>query len=210
MKVVWEPPPSIQANGEITGYKIYYIKDINRDDSTASIEQITDPAQTSFVIDSLEVWTKYRIWMKASTSIGDSPPSQPVVARTGETGEFCLWVVLQASLQIWPWLILKVYLSYPRQKLLDFSFIVNMHCFLHCLCYTWQFLTLAKSSSTGRPQLINVIYSSPSLFIYNILLKALLCQPINGNAANYCCNHLNVAYLNIIFNIFSLCTTCCF
>lgn len=88
LKVTWESPSLVQANGVITGFKLYYVTASSSDDiGTATIVSIADPKQTSVQINNLEVWTNYRIWMKASTSVGDSPASAPVVGRTGEDGE---------------------------------------------------------------------------------------------------------------------------
>lgn len=75
------------ANGVIIGYKLYYILDQNSDDSEAELVVINDPTQAQYLISSLEVYTQYRVWMKASTIVGDGPSSTPVVGRTGESGE---------------------------------------------------------------------------------------------------------------------------
>lgn len=66
---------------------MYYILDQNSDDNDAELRIITDPGQAQYQIDDLDVYTKYRVWMKASTLVGDGPSSTPVVGRTGESGE---------------------------------------------------------------------------------------------------------------------------
>lgn len=75
------------ANGDITGYKLYYIIDRNSDNVDADMKEISDPSQSEYRIDGLEVYTEYRVWMKASTLVGDGPNSNPVTGRTGQSGE---------------------------------------------------------------------------------------------------------------------------
>lgn len=39
------------------------------------------------VIQNLETYTEYRVWMTASTKVGEGPASEAIVGRTGEAGE---------------------------------------------------------------------------------------------------------------------------
>lgn len=41
---------------------------------------------TSFVLDELKRWMKYRIWVMAGTSVGDGPASYPITIQTLEDG----------------------------------------------------------------------------------------------------------------------------
>lgn len=92
LEVTWNPPASTLANGVITGYKLYYMKSSRSSgsaiDAGATKIDIDDPDQTKFQIDSLEVYTQYKVWMKASTAVGDGPSSSPVIGRTGEDGKW--------------------------------------------------------------------------------------------------------------------------
>jgi len=88
LKVTWEPPSNINANGEIVGYRLYSIPNRQTSDADARTSDIVGSATNEFEIDNLEVWTDYRIWMRASTGVGDGPASDPIVARTGEDGKY--------------------------------------------------------------------------------------------------------------------------
>ncbi|XP_067952178.1 receptor-type tyrosine-protein phosphatase delta-like isoform X2 [Watersipora subatra] len=83
--VTWEAPLASEANGEITGYKLYYMLDTPQsDDAMATMQVIPEPTQTQIMLGNLRVWTNYRLWMKASTAIGDGPPSEVIIARSGQ------------------------------------------------------------------------------------------------------------------------------
>ena len=46
-------------------------------------------AKKEYVIDELQKFTEYRLWMKAGTSVGDGPRSYPVLTKTDEDGKKC-------------------------------------------------------------------------------------------------------------------------
>ena len=50
--------------------------------------QIKNPESREILIDELQKWTEYRIWMLAGTQIGDGPISYPVIVKTDEDGRF--------------------------------------------------------------------------------------------------------------------------
>lgn len=87
LRVSWEPPSLALANGHIAGYKLFYLPESQTEDSSASIIRITNATQNSVEIEGLDVWTKYKVWMKAYTSVGDGPASLQVIGRTGQSGE---------------------------------------------------------------------------------------------------------------------------
>ncbi|CAB0009551.1 unnamed protein product [Nesidiocoris tenuis] len=87
VRVSWEPPPAERSNGRIVYYKLQVVE-AGRSDSEAMMIRLND---TSITLDELKRWTEYRIWVLAGTSVGDGPPSYPIVVRTHEdalTGNF--------------------------------------------------------------------------------------------------------------------------
>jgi receptor-type tyrosine-protein phosphatase F len=85
IRVTWEPPPANKQNGVIAYYKIFYVPR-SRSDTEATIVAINNPEAREFVIDELEKWTEYRLWILAGTSVGDGPNSFPVDIKTDEDG----------------------------------------------------------------------------------------------------------------------------
>jgi hypothetical protein len=45
-------------------------------------------SKTDILVDELKKWTDYRVWVSAGSSVGDNPPTPPVVVRTDEDGAF--------------------------------------------------------------------------------------------------------------------------
>ena len=82
----WLPPPENKQHGDIVHYKLYYVNQ-SRQDSDASVINIDDPNEREYVIDKLEKWTEYRVWMRAGTIVGDGVASDPTSVRTDEDGE---------------------------------------------------------------------------------------------------------------------------
>jgi receptor-type tyrosine-protein phosphatase F len=82
---MWNPPPEAKRNGNIMYYKIFYVQG-TRSDAEAIMIKIDKPETQEYVIDELQIYTEYRIWMLAGTSVGDGPTSYPVVVRTSEDG----------------------------------------------------------------------------------------------------------------------------
>jgi hypothetical protein len=48
------------------------------------------------LVDELKKWTEYRVWVSAGSSVGDNPPTSPVVVRTDEDGAFRLSIAHQS------------------------------------------------------------------------------------------------------------------
>ncbi|KAK9502630.1 hypothetical protein O3M35_011363 [Rhynocoris fuscipes] len=82
IRVSWQPPPAESSNGRIIYYKLHCVES-GRSDSEASVTKLNT---TSITLDELKRWTEYRIWVLAGTSVGDGPPSYPIVVRTLEDG----------------------------------------------------------------------------------------------------------------------------
>lgn len=87
IRVHWQPPPPNQQNGLLSHYKIRYVP-LSEASSPPEEVVVTDPQQLSYVLDGLKKWTEYKIWVLASTVVGDGPPSPPVIVRTDEDGTY--------------------------------------------------------------------------------------------------------------------------
>ncbi|XP_062594902.1 receptor-type tyrosine-protein phosphatase F-like isoform X2 [Saccostrea cucullata] len=84
IKVTWKPPPKDQQNGEIRGYKIFYVKyDPSQTDQDATSSSVGAENQ-EIVLGKLEIFTEYKIWVLAFTSVGDGPSSPPIRVWTNE------------------------------------------------------------------------------------------------------------------------------
>lgn len=86
--VTWKEPPPDTQNGELQGYKIFYVKnqdDLTEDDAT---ETTVDSAARELTLGELEIWTEYKIWVLAFTSVGDGPKSSPIIVSTAEDGRW--------------------------------------------------------------------------------------------------------------------------
>jgi len=83
---MWDPPPELQQNGELTEYKVRFAMS----ESEVGVQEArlvtVEASQTSVVLMDLDTWTQYKIWVAASTSAGDGPYSDVIVVQTDEDG----------------------------------------------------------------------------------------------------------------------------
>ncbi|XP_078318089.1 receptor-type tyrosine-protein phosphatase delta-like isoform X3 [Crassostrea virginica] len=84
IKVTWKPPPKDQQNGEIKGYKIFNVKYENSQTDQDAKSSLVDAESQELVLGDLEIYTEYKIWVLAFTSVGDGPSSQPIRVWTNE------------------------------------------------------------------------------------------------------------------------------
>ncbi|XP_077981464.1 receptor-type tyrosine-protein phosphatase delta-like [Glandiceps talaboti] len=98
IQLTWTAPPPTRQNGVITGYEIFYdmlLDDTPTEGSESSealsremLDQVLTVEVSSsdrfYLLIDLEKWTRYRIWMVASTIVGDGPASQAIIVRTDE------------------------------------------------------------------------------------------------------------------------------
>lgn len=82
--ISWQPPPAERSNGKIVYYKVFFVED-GQSDRDASVTKVNT---TEFVMDELDKWTEYKIWVLAGTSVGDGPKSHPIRVRTHEDGTY--------------------------------------------------------------------------------------------------------------------------
>jgi hypothetical protein len=59
----------------------------SRPDSEA-LTITVNSSKTDILVDELKKWTDYRVWISAGSSVGDNPPTPPIVVRTDEDGAF--------------------------------------------------------------------------------------------------------------------------
>lgn len=95
IKVTWKPPPKDQQNGEIQGYKIFYVK--NEKSQTDQDAKSVSVEAEEIVLGELEIFTEYKIWVIAFTTVGDGPRSQPIRVWTNEDGRYTARPILSKS-----------------------------------------------------------------------------------------------------------------
>lgn len=86
IEVTWNPPPPDLQNGVITGYKIFYVKNLDELSEEDAQSVTVDADANKLTLAPLAVWTEYKIWVLAFTSVGDGPKSQPIIVSTDEDG----------------------------------------------------------------------------------------------------------------------------
>ena len=69
IEVTWQPPEDETQRGRIISYKIYYQPNDQQEGDPLVVT--ADGEARRFVLRDLSVWTEYKIWMTASTGIGD-------------------------------------------------------------------------------------------------------------------------------------------
>lgn len=82
MKITWDPPPEKLRNGELHGYKVFYLKD--GDMESAEQMDLVPASPTQYLLIDLEMYTKYRIQILAFNPAGDGPRSKSANATTRE------------------------------------------------------------------------------------------------------------------------------
>uniref|UniRef100_A0A3B3XQ68 Receptor-type tyrosine-protein phosphatase F n=1 Tax=Poecilia mexicana TaxID=48701 RepID=A0A3B3XQ68_9TELE len=83
LKVSWVAPPADSRHGAIVRYTISYQAPAGEDTERRDVSDIGADA-TSYVLEGLEKWTEYEVWVRAHTDVGPGPESAPVKMRTKE------------------------------------------------------------------------------------------------------------------------------
>ncbi|XP_072918910.1 receptor-type tyrosine-protein phosphatase F-like isoform X5 [Hemitrygon akajei] len=83
IRVSWRPPPANSRNGVITKYSIIY-QAVDSEDNKKHVLDNIEADATSSLVESLEKWTEYQVWVMAHTNVGPGPKSTPVIIRTEE------------------------------------------------------------------------------------------------------------------------------
>ncbi|KAG7259862.1 hypothetical protein CRUP_016168 [Coryphaenoides rupestris] len=85
LKVSWVPPPAASRHGAIVRYSISYQAPVGEDTDRHEVSGVSADA-TSYVLDNLEKWTEYQVWVRAHTDVGPGPESASVRIKTKEDG----------------------------------------------------------------------------------------------------------------------------
>uniref|UniRef100_A0A8C7ZAW7 Receptor-type tyrosine-protein phosphatase F n=1 Tax=Oryzias sinensis TaxID=183150 RepID=A0A8C7ZAW7_9TELE len=83
LKVSWVAPPAASRHGAIVRYTVSYQALSGEDTERQEVAGIGADA-SSYVLDGLEKWTEYQVWVRAHTDVGPGPESAPVKMRTKE------------------------------------------------------------------------------------------------------------------------------
>ncbi|XP_064626984.1 tyrosine-protein phosphatase Lar-like isoform X3 [Lineus longissimus] len=88
IQVTWKPPPEKDQNGVITSYTILYSEAKSGGGVNDAMRAVTEASDRTYIIRyGLRRWTMYKIWMLASTRVGDGPTSDPIMIRTDESAD---------------------------------------------------------------------------------------------------------------------------
>lgn len=124
IKVTWKPPPKDQQNGEIQGYKIFYVK--NEKSQTDQDAKSVSVEAEEIVLGELEIFTEYKIWVIAFTTVGDGPCSQPIRVWTNEDGRYTARPILSKSSPCILWImddaVVNFFFLFPRCYVTCFGF----------------------------------------------------------------------------------------
>ena len=91
--VIWREVPAIDQNGIITNYEVQFEPLQFTETLMTSTVNTTD---LSIVIDSLEEYIEYSISVRAYTSVGSGPYSDPVIERTLEDGRITITLCIKS------------------------------------------------------------------------------------------------------------------
>lgn len=85
IKVSWVAPPTDSRHGEIVCYSLAYQAVTGEDVERHQVSGIGADT-TSYVLEHLEKWTEYLVWVRAHTDVGPGPESPAAHIRTKEDG----------------------------------------------------------------------------------------------------------------------------
>lgn len=87
LKVSWVAPPAASRHGAIVRYTVSYQALAGEDTERHEVTGIGAEA-ISYVLEGLEKWTEYQVWVRAHTDVGPGPESAPVRMKTKEDGRW--------------------------------------------------------------------------------------------------------------------------
>ncbi|XP_075219912.1 sidekick cell adhesion molecule [Lycorma delicatula] len=87
VRLRWQPPQQNQQNGDLLGYKIFYLatdlaQEISPDDKVEEEIEVVPASYHSHSLVFLDKYTKYRIQILAFNPAGDGPRSDPISVKT--------------------------------------------------------------------------------------------------------------------------------
>ncbi|XP_034738126.1 protein tyrosine phosphatase receptor type Fa isoform X9 [Etheostoma cragini] len=83
IKVSWVAPPTDSRHGELVRYSLAYQALTGEDVTRHQVSGIGADV-TSYVLDDLQKWTEYLVWVRAHTDVGPGPESSAARIRTRE------------------------------------------------------------------------------------------------------------------------------
>ncbi|XP_031733670.1 protein tyrosine phosphatase receptor type Fa isoform X3 [Anarrhichthys ocellatus] len=83
IKVSWVAPPTDSRHGEIALYSLAYQALTGEDVERHQVSGIGADV-TSYVLEDLQKWTEYLVWLRAHTDVGPGPESSAACSRTKE------------------------------------------------------------------------------------------------------------------------------
>nr|XP_018910641.1 PREDICTED: protein sidekick isoform X1 [Bemisia tabaci] len=87
VRLKWLPPQQSQQNGDLLGYKIFYLvtespQELSAEDKIEEETEVVPASFTSHSLVFLDKYTQYRIQILAFNPAGDGPRSLPVIVKT--------------------------------------------------------------------------------------------------------------------------------
>ncbi|XP_025755022.1 protein tyrosine phosphatase receptor type Fa isoform X5 [Oreochromis niloticus] len=83
IQVSWVAPPTDSQHGEIVGYSLAYQALTGEDQKRHQVSGIGADI-TSYILEDLEKWMEYLVWVRAHTDVGPGPESSAAKVRTKE------------------------------------------------------------------------------------------------------------------------------
>ncbi|XP_036834357.1 protein tyrosine phosphatase receptor type Fa isoform X4 [Oncorhynchus mykiss] len=83
IKVSWVAPPAASRHGDIVRYSLAYQAATGEDLERHKVSGIRADV-SSYILEGLEKWTEYQVWVRAHTDVGPGPESPAVRIRTKE------------------------------------------------------------------------------------------------------------------------------
>ena len=80
VRLNWVPPLASQQNGDLLGYKIFYLATSQPIDKEEM--EVVPASHTTHTLPFMDMYTEYRIQIVAFNPAGDGPRSVPVTVRT--------------------------------------------------------------------------------------------------------------------------------
>uniref|UniRef100_A0A3B1IUI9 Receptor-type tyrosine-protein phosphatase F n=1 Tax=Astyanax mexicanus TaxID=7994 RepID=A0A3B1IUI9_ASTMX len=83
IQVSWVAPPAASRHGNIVRYSLAYQALSGEDQERHEVKDISADT-SSYLLEGLEKWTEYQVWVKAHTDVGPGPESSSTRIRTKE------------------------------------------------------------------------------------------------------------------------------
>ncbi|TRZ02637.1 hypothetical protein DNTS_000622 [Danionella cerebrum] len=83
IQVSWTAPPFASRHGNIVSYSLAYQAESGDDQERHEVQNISSQTYR-YILEDLEKWTQYLVWVKAHTDVGPGPESSSMRIRTKE------------------------------------------------------------------------------------------------------------------------------